>query len=132
MDLIACISLLASRIIFANWNLFHRYFINTYFTIDTLYTVFQPSQHLVLPVFSHSTARHFSTLCSRYLSKYRMRFSLAKSWFNKVRMYACTGILMSTYLCEEEDSDNGTSSKLPWARNSILVCNGTGLELQVA
>ena len=32
-----------------------------------------------------------------------MRFSLAMSWFNKVRMYAHTGIPMSTHLCEKED-----------------------------
>ena len=92
--------------------IFHKYIFYNRYIING----FQPSQRLMLPVFSHSTARHFSTLCSRYLSKYGMRFSLAMSWFNIVRMYAHTGILMSTHLCEKEDLDNSTSSQTTLAQ----------------
>src|SRR6266702_5636674 len=60
-----------------------------------------------------------------------LSLSLAASWFDGVRMYKCRDTLIGTHLCKKEDLDSGTSPVPPWARNSVFVRNGTGLELQV-
>jgi len=39
-------------------------------------------------------------------------------------------VIPATDLCKEEDLNSCASTIPPWTRNAVLVCHGTGLQLQ--